>query len=211
MENRLAPNISPANVLPATDPNPNPRLLPSQNTTPQPSTNATLTELRNRRRRPFGINPNSQLVGFPRNRNLAPAWALTSSFTPRRRTRPFSSSAPPLPPPQRPNTFNRDIDYPVENDFHDRTFMLEVTEPIDYDRFSHHHVYKPRTHHLECRLVENSSQPNLRYIREINYPQVQNFNNIQLFIDTNPSLTWFPPPIRHFTAHALPNDPMQYY
>ena len=129
---------------------------------------------------------------------------MTSAFTPRPRTRP---------PPARANTFHRNIDYPQENDFNHRSmspsFTLELNEPMDYNH--HQRAYKPRTHRFECQLVDDSPQPTSRYIREINYPQVQNFNNIQLIVDSNPALTCFPTPIHHFTAHALPNDPMRYY
>lgn len=204
-------NPRPANVpRPSTPPVPNPnrtpaglpgnsnqRLLPSLQRTPQTSANATLEALRNRRRRPFTINPNSELVGFSRSQNSSPAWAMTSRFTPRPR------------PSAQLNSSHRGLDHPRENDFDHRrmspSFTLEINEPID-----HHHqrAYKPRTHHLKCELIDDSPQPIPRYFREIMSPQVQ---NIQLIVDSHPSLTCFPAPIHHFTAHALPNDPMRYY
>jgi hypothetical protein len=167
------------------------------------------------------INSNSQLVGFPRSQHFLPA-----SFTPRPQPRrPFLTR----PPPSQTNISNLEIDYPIENVFINEnipsSMAMKINEAVEHDRFddtyyTHRYAYKPKTQyisignnrHLECRLVENDQQMGVRYIREINYPPKQNLNNVQIIIDNTPSqLNYFPTPIHHFIAHALPNDPMRYY
>ncbi|CAF1673975.1 unnamed protein product [Rotaria magnacalcarata] len=87
---------------------------------------------------------------------------------------------------------------------------------------------------IQRRLLGNSHPHGMRYIREIinNQPrsqnlykqdyQIQDLNNIELLIDHIPQLNCqvvpsqiaydsFSIPINHFTANALPNDPMQIY
>jgi hypothetical protein len=206
-------------------PNPTQPLLTPVNRDPQSSVRANLSSLRNRRRQPFIINSNSQLVGFPRSQNFLPA-----SFNPRPS---FPVRTPALTPrPPRTNISNLEIDYPIENVVTNEdiphSMLMKINEAVEHDRFgnthhSRHFAYKPKTQYisagnnrrLECRLVDDDQQQQMgvRYIREINYPQRQNnLNNFQIIIDNTPSqLNCFPTPIHHFTAHALPNDPMRYY
>jgi hypothetical protein len=218
----VLPNPDPSAHPPA---NPIQPLLPSINQVPQSSLRGGPPSIKNRKRRPFIINPNSQLVGFPRNRHFQPASFVRPTFNPRQQTRPSFPTRPPRPPV---NISNLEIDYPIENVFINEnipsSIAMKINETVEHDRFgntynTHRYAYKPKTQHIsignnqhwECRLVENDHQMGVRYIREINYPQKQNLNNAQIILDNSPQLNCFPTPIHHFTAHALPNDPMRYY
>ncbi|CAF0839281.1 unnamed protein product [Rotaria sordida] len=95
------------------------------------------------------------------------------------------------------------------------------------------HINIGNRQQIDRHLIENSRPEGMRYIREINnnydcYPQKtndkifqrENFNNLQSIINDIPQVNYqiissndnfncYPISINHFTACALPNDPMR--
>jgi hypothetical protein len=113
---------------------------------------------------------------------------------------------------------------------------IKVNEAVEYDRFgnqyyTHRYVYEPTiqrftingNQQIQRRLLRKPRHKGMRYIREINnendYPQrqfhqtfpTQNMDNLQFMVNSQYNLHSFPTTVHHFTAHALPNDPMRFY
>ena len=205
---------------------------------------------RNQNQRPFEVDPNSNLIGFPAERNRQSQYPLSSrnrlAFSRFQRPPPFATRLPPF--RSQANNPNLEFDYPIENVLVDGNISsstaIKINEAIEHDRFgnayyTHRYAYEPTTQNItignnqriQRRLIDNPQQRGMRYIREINnedyYPQQQfvrtrNLNSFEILLDPAPQMNCqiisatrdrhsFPMTFCHFTASALPNDPMRCY
>jgi hypothetical protein len=171
----------------------------------------------NRPRPPIKISPNSTLIGFPPDPNEPlhiPSSLPNRPFFPHRQNRTLSSYQP------RDNISTFEYDYPIKHILIDGNIPSSITNKInkavEYDSFgTQPYSYNPQSQRNARRLTGNSRQYGIRHIREIHdqnsYPQQQINNTPQVNCSFQYHLNSFPMPIHHFTASALPNDPMRCY
>ncbi|CAF1492360.1 unnamed protein product [Rotaria sp. Silwood1] len=233
--------------------------IPSTNQILQSSLRNNFLSAMNRNRRPFQINRNSTLIGFPRDLNTRlhnSSYSFNRPFFSNQLNRSFFKNRL-LPFQADRQISNYKFDYPIENVFIDKnipsSIAIKINEAVEYDRFgnmyhNHHYAYEPTIQHMnfdnnqqiDRHIIGNSHPKGIRYIREIHndssfnrrnyncYPQEiddeifqkQNYNNLQLMIDCIPEINYqtissqdnfnyYPMPIKHYIACALPYDPMR--
>jgi hypothetical protein len=168
----------------------------------------------NRPRPPIKISPNSTLIGFPPDPNEQlhiPSSLPNRPSFPRQQNRTLSS--------YQPRDF--EYDYPIKHVLIDgnipSSIANKINKAVEYDNGYHTqpYPYNPRSQRNARRLTGNSRQYGIRHIREIHnqnsYPQNPIDHTPQMNCSFQYHLNSFPMPIHHFTASALPNDPMRCY